>query len=80
MKTSFQINMFGVPDTIFCTNQFLPGIKEIICIRQMTVTGRLFQGLDDTGFYYFISWLDLHAEYCLHCNILFKTKKLDIDF
>ena len=44
---SLDINIIGVPDTMACTNQFVPDIKEIVTnlYRTMTVTGHLFQGL-----------------------------------
>ena len=45
--TSLEINIFGVPDTMPCTNQFVPDIKEIVTIlyRTMIVAGHLFKGL-----------------------------------
>ena len=44
--SSVEINIFGVLDTMPCTNQFVPDIKEIVTnlYWTMTVTGRLFQG------------------------------------
>ena len=46
-STSLEINIFGVPDTMSCTNQNVFDIKEIAInlYRTMTVTGRLFQDL-----------------------------------
>ena len=45
--TSLEISIYGVPDTMSCTNQFMPDTKEIakILFWTMTVTGCLFQGL-----------------------------------
>ena len=46
-NASHEINMFGVPDTMSCNDQFVPDNKEIItnlsCI--IIVKGLLFEGL-----------------------------------
>ena len=49
VTTNLEINIFGVPDTMSFTNQFVLDIKEnvIILYQTMTVTGRLFQDCVD---------------------------------
>ena len=35
---SVEINTFGVPDTMSCTNQFVPDVKEIVMNLYWTMT------------------------------------------
>ena len=48
VNLSLEINIFGAADTMSCTNQFVPDIKEIVSdlYWTMIVTSHLFQGLD----------------------------------
>ena len=46
--TSLEINIFGVPDTMFSTSQFVPDIKEIVTNLHgtMTMTAGYFKACD----------------------------------